>query len=103
MQGFLGDDVAFYGFPLTPQQVRGDDGTNGWFIVFQEQPSEPRFDLPAKSNDLGIVHVQDFKVDGPPGQPPKLDPTAAGKIAAEWFTDPTRLAIHGHEFLPATT
>jgi hypothetical protein len=107
MHGFLGDDVAFYGFALTPQQVRGDDGTNGWFIVFQEQPSEPRFDIPGKStpkpeNPLGIVRALDFQIDGAAGQPPVFVPSAAGKIAAEWFTDPTRLAIHGHEFVPAT-
>jgi hypothetical protein len=97
LHGFLGDDVAFYGFALTPGQVRGDGGGDGWYVVFQEQPGEPRFDVPDGSGD-GPVLVQHFNR---PAQ--GFQATAAGKIAAEWFAEPRRLAIHGHEFVPATT
>jgi hypothetical protein len=102
LHGFLGDDVAFYGFALSPRQVRGNDGTFGWYVVFQEQPAEPRFDIPGASGE-GKVLVQHFTIPGPPNQPPVFVPTAAGMIAAEWFADPRRLAIHGHEFVPETT
>jgi hypothetical protein len=55
LSGRLGEDVSFLGFPLSRRTVRGrspidvpsrrvgkgDDA--GWFVVFQEQPTEPRF------------------------------------------------------------
>jgi len=66
--GRLGDDITFLGFPLSRDEVRGrsrenvmcwNSGNPGWFVVFQEQPTEPRFGLdadgvaaPASWNDL---------------------------------------------------
>lgn len=47
-RGTLKPDVTFFGFELTPPEVRGTRGPNGnqgWFFVLQEQPSEPRFGL----------------------------------------------------------
>jgi hypothetical protein len=46
--GTLEPDIAFYGFELTAQIVRGQDNSNtelGWFFVLQQQPTEPRFGL----------------------------------------------------------
>ena len=45
--GRLRPDVAFFGFALTPTEVRGANtvAAPGWFFVFQEQPGEPRFGL----------------------------------------------------------
>lgn len=67
--GKLGDDITFLGFPRSREEVRGDSrervycwnpGNAGWFVVFQEQPTEPRFGLDAEAaatpsswNDLG--------------------------------------------------
>ncbi len=45
--GFLDPDLNFFGFDLTPDQARGT-GTGadlGWFFVFQQPPTEPRFGL----------------------------------------------------------
>ncbi|MBN1491799.1 MAG: hypothetical protein JXA69_17940 [Phycisphaerae bacterium] len=47
-QGSLKPDVSFFGFDLTPEEVRGStdpDADQGWFFVLQEQPTEPRFGL----------------------------------------------------------
>jgi hypothetical protein len=47
-RGTLEPDMTFFGFALTPAEVRGstDAGADqGWFFVLQEQPTEPRFGL----------------------------------------------------------
>lgn len=43
--GRLEPDVTFLGFSLSAVAARGDGGQPGWFIAFQEQPTEPRFGL----------------------------------------------------------
>jgi hypothetical protein len=43
--GFIGPDISFFGFGLGEAQARGDDDGLGWYFVFQQQPSEPRFGL----------------------------------------------------------
>jgi hypothetical protein len=43
--GFLDPDIGFFGFGLGAAAARGDADGLGWFFVFQEQPSEPRFGL----------------------------------------------------------
>jgi hypothetical protein len=46
-RGTLDPDLTFFGFALTAERVRGDEANPardpGWFFVFQQQPSEPRF------------------------------------------------------------
>ena len=47
-RGTLTPDVTFFGFPLGEAEARGTEGDPndpGWFFVFQQQPSEPRFGL----------------------------------------------------------
>jgi hypothetical protein len=68
-RGTLKPDVTFVGFDLTESEARGgraSGGDPGWFFVFQEQPSEPRFGLdvatvyggvPASWNDLSWGHL----------------------------------------------
>jgi hypothetical protein len=68
-KGSLNPDVAFFGFALTPSQVRGGKSPPdppGWFFVLQEQPSECRFGLDNPSfppaplnswNDLSWSHL----------------------------------------------
>lgn len=64
--GRLQPDVAFFGFDVTTDQVRGDETDPGWYFVLQEQPSEPRFGLdvgaaagtaPAEWNHLSWEHL----------------------------------------------
>ena len=48
-RGTLSPDITFVGFDLTAAEARGGQrdagGPAGWFFVFQEQPTEPRFGL----------------------------------------------------------
>jgi hypothetical protein len=54
--GRAATDVVFTGFLLATSEVRGLDRTDlpsgssdddaGWYVVFQEQPTEPRFGPP---------------------------------------------------------
>jgi hypothetical protein len=47
--GRIPPDVTFFGFTLTPTEVRGDEApespNQGWFFVLQEHPTEPRFGM----------------------------------------------------------
>ncbi len=62
MQGRTGPDILFVGFPRTRAEVRGLDRTGlssrasdddaGWYVVFQEQPTEPRFGYPNASQTV---------------------------------------------------
>ena len=48
-RGTLDPDVIFIGFDLDEDEARGDpdpeEGRPGWFVVMQQQPTEPRFGL----------------------------------------------------------
>lgn len=46
-------DVTFFGFDLEEPEVRGDDGTEGYFFCLQERPGEPRFGLDIDSGEIG--------------------------------------------------
>jgi hypothetical protein len=51
-RGSLSPDVTYLGFALTADAARGSLQDPGWFFVFQNHPSEPRFgldELPASS------------------------------------------------------
>jgi hypothetical protein len=46
--GILKPDVSFFGFELTPAEVRGRDESDidlGKFFILEQQPTEPRFGL----------------------------------------------------------
>ena len=47
--GRIGSDMSFFGFVLTAAEARGvtdpASAEQGWFFMFQEQPSETRFGL----------------------------------------------------------
>ena len=49
-QAQVAPDIYFFGFDLTADEAKGDDGTHpgdrpGWFFVIKERPGEPRFGL----------------------------------------------------------
>jgi hypothetical protein len=60
--GRVGADITFLGFPVPKTEVRGieradakSDATDeeaGWYVVFQEQPTEPRFGDAAVASPL---------------------------------------------------
>jgi hypothetical protein len=78
--GILRPDVGFYGFDVTPEEVRGSSSDPGWFFILAEHPGEPKF------HDVG---------------PTPADATAA-VVAQRTFRDPFRLAIHGSLLVAAT-
>jgi hypothetical protein len=39
------DDIFFFGFDLTVQEIKGDSQDLGWYFVLQERPGEARFGL----------------------------------------------------------
>jgi len=48
------DDIFFFGFDLTIDEVKGVDGDPGWYFVLQERPGEPRFGLELTRDTLDI-------------------------------------------------
>jgi hypothetical protein len=55
--GRLEPDVTFLGFDVPADEVRGDEPPTaarpGWYVVFQEQPTEPRFGVSAEPGQPG--------------------------------------------------
>jgi len=86
--GDAGEDVSFLGFPLSKEEVRGVDRAGagrrtrdeeaGWYVVFQEQPTEPRFG----------------------GQPPAALPGSEA-LAAALLQRAFRLFVHASDLVPA--
>ncbi|MGM1064869.1 hypothetical protein [Saccharothrix sp. Mg75] len=82
--GVLGDDLAVFTFPLDPADLPGhpEQGAAGWFFVFAEPPTQPRF--------------------GPQGAAPDWSrpggPTAGGLLRL-----PHRVAIHASDLLDGAT
>ena len=48
------DDIFFFGFDLTIDEVKGTGGDPGWYFVLQERPGEARFglELTREGNDI---------------------------------------------------
>ena len=72
------DDIFFFGFDLTIDQVKGTDGDPGWYFVLQERPGEARFGLEV-SRDAPIETFDDVTwADAVPGgQPGQFLPASA--------------------------
>jgi hypothetical protein len=118
-RGSLEPDVTFIGFDLLPADARGDPSPAanqpGWFLVFQEQPSELRFGLhddpsatsPPTAGALAWQHLGDpaklvyAPVNGVSntGWPDPWGPDAA-HVAKACRQVPVRLAIHADDLLP---
>ena len=52
------DDIFFFGFDLTIDEVKGTGGDPGWYFVLQERPGEARFGLEL-SREGSDIHVFD--------------------------------------------
>jgi hypothetical protein len=62
-RGTLSPDLTFFGFDLTPEHARGStDRTKpqGWWFVFQQQPTEPRFGLDAPPDPFSVPTVTEW-------------------------------------------
>jgi hypothetical protein len=57
-RGTLAPDMTFLGFDLTADDARGGTASSpdGFFFVFQEQPSEPRFGLEPTAASIPVKH-----------------------------------------------
>jgi hypothetical protein len=65
------DDIFFFGFDLTVDQVKGTGGDPGWYFVLQERPGEARFGLevsPTTIETFDDVSWPDAVPGGKPGQ-----------------------------------
>ncbi len=118
--GTLKPDMTFLGFDLTPDEVSGADGKPGWFVVFQEPPTEMRFGLEAEPQPVdGLDDLSWADVQTTPGGYLKIganaptgfityDPdgtrwgakTTSARIAHITRQKPFRALRHGSDLLP---
>jgi hypothetical protein len=92
--GSVQPDVVFFGFAVSVAAAIGDDGGDGYYVVIQEHPTEPRFgideDFVASAGHLGVT----------PEPPPGLDLQGgiwnanAAQMALITRRLPIRMAIH---------
>lgn len=89
-------DVAFFGFPLATEAVTGADGSEGYYLVIQEHPTEPRFGLAADAPASAGSHLS-ARATPPAGTP--LHGLSWGRNGAHMAgitrRMPVRVAIHG--------
>jgi hypothetical protein len=82
------DDLFFFGFDLTIEEVKGTGGDPGWYFVLQERPGEARFGLevdpitPVETFD--DVSWNDAAAGIKPGQF-----LSAGALSNVGFTEPS--------------
>jgi hypothetical protein len=89
--GLLTRDVAFYGFPLSKDEVRTSPG---YAFVLQEQPAEPRFTDPTPPG---------LPLPGPTFFDPRdVATTTAADFAKKTHTDPVRVVIPASLLVPPT-
>ncbi len=104
-RGSLEPDVSFFGFNITSDQAAGT-GTGedqGYFIVIQEQPGEPRFGLDVDTPAGKASHV---KVSAGVPSGITLNGLTWGQNGAHMAgilrQQPVRIAIHASQFLRPT-
>jgi hypothetical protein len=127
--GTLPPDLTFLGFDLDPDDARGDPertaGKPGWFLVFQQQPTEIRLGLDETVSpdptgtwrDLAWPHVatdpagyvQLAPLPAPPAGPDITDNpqnltwgtgSTSAQLAAIVEQPPVRIAVHASDLLP---
>jgi hypothetical protein len=62
-RGTLTPDLTFFGFNLTADEARGSTDRSqpqGWFFVFQQNPSEPRFGLEPARDPYSVPPVKEW-------------------------------------------
>jgi hypothetical protein len=103
-RGTMEPDLYFFGFDLTVEQMTGEaaDGTTtpGFYIVIEEQPTEPRFGLDVGTDTGGATHLG--LAGGAPHPPPQG--LSWGRNAAHMAgilrQQPVRIAIHASQLVP---
>ena len=116
-RGRLEPDLTYLGFAgLTADVARGEAPTKptaaaGWFIVFEQHPTEPHYGLEDSPAGGGTITWDDV-IPAPPAGQPARSFASTGPLAAwpTWGTDsaaiaalclqrPTRLALHASALL----
>lgn len=100
-RGTLTPDITFLGFDLTASEARGGRRDRqepaGWFFVFQQQPTEPRFGLePGLPIGGAVTEWNDLSwqsFDFPPASP-------GSPVFARSTVQPTGVAIARHDDNP---
>ena len=103
-RGALPPDVNFFGFDIPVKQMLGTGNDDGYFIVIQEQPGEPRFGLDiAAEAGTAAASGGHLRVDA--GLPAGVEPNGlqwgrnGAHIAGILRQQPVRVAIHASQFL----
>ncbi len=82
------DDIFFFGFDLTIDEVKGTGGDPGWYFVLQERPGEARFGLEVSPNPPIETFDDVCWNDAMPGIKPGQF-LAAGALSSVGFTEPS--------------
>jgi hypothetical protein len=83
-RGTLSPDMTFLGFNLTAADARGGTAAapDGFFFVFQQQPSEPRFGLEPNDDVTPVPHWADLAWTNFAVTAPQVAPRAAAATIA---------------------
>jgi hypothetical protein len=99
-RGSMDPDVSFFGFSITADQAVGSGDDQGYFIVIQEQPGEPRFGVDVDTPLGGVSHL---KVSSGVPSGIELNGMTWGQNGAHMAgilrQQPVRVAIHASQFL----
>lgn len=99
-RGALPPDVNFFGFDIPVKRMVGSDSDEGYFIVIQEQPGEPRFGL-----DVGTPVGAGTHLRVGAGLPAGVEANGllwgrnGAHVAGILRQQPMRVAIHASQFL----
>ncbi len=104
--GAMQPDITFFGFGITPDQVVGA-GTatdQGYYVVIQQHPTEPRFGL---DTTVSVGRASHLSIAAKPANLPVPASLTWGKNAAHMAgitrRRPVRLAIHASQFHSSLT
>ena len=92
--GLLTRDVAYYGFPLSKNDVLTG---NGYVFILQEQPAEPRFADPDQTKQGNPTTEPTFILPSDSA----INATTAAGFASVTFQHPVRVIIPGNLLVPA--
>ncbi len=93
-RGTLSPDMTFFGFNLDADDARGGTATSkdGFFFIFQEQPSEPRFGLEPTADATPVPHWAEMAWTNFTNSPVVPVPTQNISQGALIATSPWRMA-----------
>jgi len=94
--GSMKPDICFFGFPISVAAATGADGRNGYYLVLQEHPTEPRFGINDGSAPAGASYLT---VGGKLPKGVRSWPTTSAAMANLTRRRPARVAIHAKRLI----